>query len=159
MGCCRVMFVWQRWMIDFDICQLWYWKRLISTIIYMDNGHWRNDWYGQWTSKMFGQWTLKNLLNINNTHTRISTIVPGTNLDTSPEFLFEQCSRVSVPVSNCWCSNIGPRYLVYYYSCYYYTALRQWVIAIFWTKILGLLLFLLLLHSSSAMSNCDSLLH
>jgi len=57
-------------------------------------------WYGQWTSKMFGQWTLKNILNID-THTRISTIVPDTNLDTYPEFLFEQCSKVPVPVSNC----------------------------------------------------------
>ena len=51
-------------------------------------------WYGQWTSKMFGQWTLKNMLNIDNTYTRISTIVPDTYLDTSPEFLLEQCSRV-----------------------------------------------------------------
>ena len=46
--------------------------------------------------------------------------------DTYPEFLIEQCPRVSVPVSNCWCPNIELRYLVYYY----YTALRQWVIAI-----------------------------
>ena len=33
-------------------------------------------WYGQWTSKMFGQWTLKNMLNVDDTYTRISTIVP-----------------------------------------------------------------------------------
>ena len=58
-------------------------------------------WYGQWTSKMFGQWTLKNMLNVDNTYTRISTIVPDAHLDTYPEFLIEQCSRVSVPVSNC----------------------------------------------------------
>jgi len=58
-------------------------------------------WYGQWTSKMFGQWTLKNILNIDDTHIRISTIVPNANLDTYPEFLVEQCSKVSVPVSNC----------------------------------------------------------
>ena len=58
-------------------------------------------WYGQWTSKMFGQWTLKNILNIDDAHIRISTIVPDANLDTYPEFLIEQCSEVSVPVSNC----------------------------------------------------------
>jgi len=58
-------------------------------------------WYGQWTSKMFGQWTLKSIWNIDDAHTRISTIVPETNLDTNPEFLIEQCSKVSVPVSNC----------------------------------------------------------
>ena len=60
-----------------------------------------NNLFGQWTSKMFGQWTLKNILNIDNTHTRISTIVPGANLDTNPEFLIEQCSKVPVPISNC----------------------------------------------------------
>ena len=37
-----------------------------------------NDLYEQWTSKMFDQWTLKNMLNIDNTYTRISTIVPDT---------------------------------------------------------------------------------
>jgi len=58
-------------------------------------------WYGQWTSKMFGQWTLKNILNIGDTRTRISTIVPEAHLDTYPEFLIEQCSRVPVPISNC----------------------------------------------------------
>ena len=58
-------------------------------------------WYGQWTSKMFGQWTLKNVLNIGDTYMRIPTIVPDTYLDTYPEFLFEQCSRVSVPASSC----------------------------------------------------------
>ena len=47
-------------------------------------------WYEQWTSKMFGQWTLKNMLNINDAYTRISTIVPDTYLDTYPEFLIEQ---------------------------------------------------------------------
>jgi len=50
---------------------------------------------------MFGQWTLKNMLNIDDTHTRISTIVPDANLDTSPEILIEQCSKVPVPISNC----------------------------------------------------------
>ena len=64
-------------------------------------GQWTlKTWYGQWTSKMFGQWTLKNMLNIDDAYTRISTIVPDANLDTYPEFLFEQCSRVSVPISN-----------------------------------------------------------
>ena len=58
-------------------------------------------WYGQWTSKMFGQWTLKYMLNIGDAYTRISTIVPDTYLDTYPEFLIEQCSRVPVPISNC----------------------------------------------------------
>ena len=82
-------------------------------------------WYGQWTSKMFGQWTLKNILNID-THTRISTIVPDTYLDTYPEFLIEQWFEVPIPDSNCYCSNIELRYLVYcYYSCYYYTVPRQ----------------------------------
>ena len=78
-------------------------------------------WYGQWTSKMFGQWTLKNMLNIVDAYTRISTIVPDTYLDAYPEFLFEQCSRVPVPDSNYYCSNIELRYLVYYY----FTAPRQ----------------------------------
>ena len=45
-------------------------------------------WYGQWTSKMFGHWTLKNILNIDDVQTRISTIFPDTYLDTYPEFLF-----------------------------------------------------------------------
>jgi len=58
-------------------------------------------WYGQWTSKMFGQWTSKNMLNIDDARTRISTIVPDANLDTYSEFLVEQCSRVPVPISNC----------------------------------------------------------
>ena len=58
-------------------------------------------WYGQWTSKMFGQWTLKSILNIDDAHTRISTTVPDTNLETSPEFLIEQCCKVPVPISNC----------------------------------------------------------
>ena len=39
---------------------------------------------------MFGQWTLKNMLNIDDAYTRISTIVPDTYLDTYPEFLIEQ---------------------------------------------------------------------
>ena len=124
-GCCRVVFVWQHWMIDFDIDHLWYWKWLISTMIYMDNGHWRNGWYEQWTSKIFGQGTLTNILNTDNVHTRISAIVPDTNLDTYPQFLIEQCSEGPVPVSNCWCSNVGPRY----FACYYYTAPQQSVIA------------------------------
>ena len=78
-------------------------------------------WYGQWTSKMFGQWTLKNVLNVDNTYTRISTIVPDAYLDTYPEFLIEQWFEVPIPDSNCYCSNIELRYLVYYY----YTAPRQ----------------------------------
>jgi len=60
-----------------------------------------NNLYGQWTLKMFGQWTLKNILNIDDAQTRISTIVPDTNLDTYPEFLIEQCFEVPVPDSNC----------------------------------------------------------
>ena len=72
-------------------------------------------------NKLYGQWTLKNMLNIDNTYTRISTIVPDTYLDTYPEFLIEQYSRVPVPDSNYYCSNIELRYLVYYY----YTALQQ----------------------------------
>ena len=83
-------------------------------------------WYGQWTLKMFGQWTLKNMLNIDDAYTRISTIVPDTYLDTHPEFLIEQWFEIPVPDSNCCCSNIELRYLVYYYyTYYYYTALRQ----------------------------------
>ena len=37
-----------------------------------------NNLFGQWTSKMFGQRTLKNMLNVGDTYTRISTIVPDT---------------------------------------------------------------------------------
>ena len=48
---------WQHWMVNIEI---------------------GNGWYGQWTSKMFGQWTLKNVLNIGDAYTRISTIVPDT---------------------------------------------------------------------------------
>jgi len=70
-------------------------------------------WYGPWTSKIFGQWTLKNILNIDDAHTRISTIVPDTNLDTYPEFLIEQWFEIPVPDSNYCCSNIELRYLVY----------------------------------------------
>jgi len=43
----------------------------------------------------------ENILNVNDDHTRISTIVPDTNLDTNPEFLIEQCSEVLVPDSHC----------------------------------------------------------
>ena len=128
----------KHWLLPSYVCltalndRLWYWSTLILEMIDIDNnlygnGHWRNGWYGQWTSKMFGQWTLKNILNVDDTHTRISTIVPDTNLNIYLEFLFEQCSEVYVPDSNCWCSNIGPRYLATYY---YYTAPRQWVIAV-----------------------------
>jgi len=60
-----------------------------------------NNLYGQWTSKIFDQWTLKSILNIDDAHTHISTIVPDAHLETNPEFLIEQCSKVSVPVSNC----------------------------------------------------------
>ena len=92
---------WQHWMIDFDIDQLRYWKWLISTIIYMDNGHWRNGWYGQWISKMFGQWTLKNMLNIGDAHTRISTIVPDTypwHLPRVPNWtVFQSCLLYTSP--------------------------------------------------------------
>ena len=63
----------------------------IEDMVNMDNGH----------RRCFGQWTLKNMLNIGDAYTRISTIVPDTYLDTYPEFLSEQCSRISVPVSNC----------------------------------------------------------
>jgi len=56
--------------------QPWNWKWLISTIIYMDIEDMA--WYGQWTLKMFGQGTLKNMLNVDDTYTRISTIVPDT---------------------------------------------------------------------------------
>ena len=41
----------------------------------------------------FGQWTLKNILNIDDAHTRISTIVPDTNLDIYPEFLFDSVPK------------------------------------------------------------------
>jgi len=51
------------------------------------------DWYRQWTSKMFGQWTLMNILNIDDAHIRISIIVPDTNLDTYPEFLFDSVPK------------------------------------------------------------------
>jgi len=64
------------------------------------DGYIDNNLYGQWTSKMFGQWTLKNIWNIDDAYTRISTIIPDAHLDTNPEFLFEQCSRASVPISN-----------------------------------------------------------
>ena len=72
-------------------------------------------------NNLFGQWTLKNMLNIDDAYTRISTIVPDTYLDTDPEFLIEQWFEVPIPDSNCYCSNIELRYLVYDY----YTALRQ----------------------------------
>jgi len=58
-----------------------------------------NNLYGQWTLKMFDQWTLKNMLNIDDAYTRISTIVPDTYLDTYPEFLIEQWFEVPVPDS------------------------------------------------------------
>jgi len=69
-------------------------------------------WYGQWTSKMFGEWTLKNILNDDDNHIRIFTIVPDASLDTYPEILIKQCSRVSVPVDvqtldqNTWSATI-----------------------------------------------------
>ena len=50
---------------------------------------------------MFGQWTLKNVLNVGDAYTRISTIVPDTHFDTDPEFLIEQSFEVPIPVSNC----------------------------------------------------------
>ena len=89
-------------MIDIDDNLYGQWT--LKTWLGMDNGH----------RRCFGQWTLKNMLNIDDTYTRISTIVPDASFDTSPEFLFEQCSRVPVPDSNYYCSNIELRYLVYY---------------------------------------------
>ena len=65
------------------------------------NGYIDNNSYGQWTSKMFGQWTLKNIWNIDDAYTRISTIVPNAYPDTYPEFLIEQWFDVPIPDSNC----------------------------------------------------------
>ena len=50
---------------------------------------------------MFSQWALKNMLNIDDAYTRISTIVPDTYLDTDPKFLIEQWFEVPIPDSNC----------------------------------------------------------
>ena len=104
---------WQHWMINFDIGNDWDRQWLIWTMDIEDMA---------W----FGQWTLKNMLNVGDPYTRISTLVPDTYLDTYPEFLIEQWFEVPIPDSNCYCSNIELRYLVYYY----YSAPRQWVIAI-----------------------------
>ena len=90
--------------------RLWYWSTLVLEMVDIDN-----NLYGQWTSKMFGQWTLKNMLNVDDTHTRISTIVPDTYLDTYPEFLIQQWFEAPVPDSNYCCSNVELRYLVYCY--------------------------------------------
>ena len=49
------------------------WSTLVLEMVNIDN-----KLYGQWTSKMFGQWTLKNMLNVDDAYTRISTIVPDT---------------------------------------------------------------------------------
>ena len=76
-------------MVDLDNNLFGQWT--LKTRLGMDNGH----------RRCFGQWTLKNMLNVDDAYTRISIIVPDTHLDTSPEFLFEQCSRVPVPISNC----------------------------------------------------------
>jgi len=112
------LIVWQHRMIDFDIDQLWYWKWLISTIIYMDNGHWRY--------LVNGRWRIYWILMVYRHIYPLLFLIPRSWLDTNPEFLIEQYPEVLVPDSNCWCSNIGPRY----FSCYYYTAPQQSVIAI-----------------------------
>ena len=122
--CCRVVYVWQNWMIDFNIDQLWYWKWLISTIIYMDNGHWRHGLV--WTMDIEDIWLMDVEEYIEYWWCPYRYIHYWSWLETSPEFLIEQCSEVPVPVSNCWCSTVGPRYL----ACYYYTATQQSVIAI-----------------------------
>ena len=105
-GCCRVMFVdsieWSTLMLEM----------VISTIICLDNGHWRICWILMMPIRVY------------------PLLFQIPTLDTYPEFLIEQCSRVPIPDSNCYCSNIELRYLVYCYSCYYYTAPRQWVIMI-----------------------------
>ena len=50
---------------------------------------------------MFWLMDIEEYVIIDNTYTRISTIIPDTYLDTDPEFLIEQYSRVSVPASSC----------------------------------------------------------
>ena len=100
--------------IDNDLYEQW----TLKTWLGMDNGHRRCLVNGHWRIC----WTLMMPIRVYPLLFQIPT------LDTYPEFLIEQCSRVSVPVSNCWCPNIELRYLVYGYSCY--SAPRQWVIAI-----------------------------
>ena len=63
----------------------------IEEMVGMDNGH----------RRCYGQWTLKNMLNVDDTYTRISTIVPNAYPDTYPEFLIEQWFEVPIPDSNC----------------------------------------------------------
>ena len=49
-GCCRVMFV------DSIEWSNWYWKWMISTIIYSDNGHWRHGLV--WTMDIEDVWLM-----------------------------------------------------------------------------------------------------
>jgi len=120
--------------------QLWYWSTLVLEMVDIDND-------------LYGQWTLKTWVGMDNGHRRylvnehwriywilmmsihiylllflIPTLFLRSWLETSPEFLIEQCSEVPVLDSNCWCSNVGPRHLAY--CCCYYTAPQQSVIAI-----------------------------
>ena len=127
--CCNTHLVQhlKHWLLPSYVCltalndQLWYWKWLRSTMVNMDNGHRRCLVNGHWRIC----WMLIIPIRVYPLLFQIPTP------DTYPEFLIEQCSRVSVPVSNCWCPNIELRYLVYdYCSYYYYSAPRQWVIAI-----------------------------
>ena len=118
---------WQHWIINFEIGNGWYrqqviWSMDIEDMVNMSNGHRRCLVNGHWRIC----WILVMLIRVYPLLFQIPT------LDTYPEFLIEQWFEVSIPDSNCYCSNIELRYLVYYcYTFYYYyTAPRQWVIAI-----------------------------
>ena len=116
---------WQHWMINFgdgngSYRQWFIWTMDIEEMVGMDNGHRRCLVNGHWRIC----WLLMMPIRVYPLLFQIPT------LDTYPEFLIEQCPRVSIPASNCGCPNIELRYLVYYYSYYYYSASRQWVIAI-----------------------------
>jgi len=124
----------KHWLLPSSICltalddRLWYWSTLILEMVDIDNN-------------LYGQWTLKTWVGMDNGHRRylvngrwriywtlmmyihvypLLFLIP--TFETSPQFLIEQCSEVPVPVSNCRCLNIGPRYLACSYYCYYYTA-------------------------------------
>jgi len=133
----------KHWLLPSYICltalndRLWYWSTLILEMVDIDNN-------------LYGQWTLKTWLGMDNGHRRCLvnghwriywilmmpiyvypllfliptlTLTQSSYLNSGSKFQFLTVIAVV--------QNIGLRYLVYcYYTYYYYTAPRQWVIAI-----------------------------
>jgi len=127
----------RHWLLPSYVCltalddRLWYWSTLVLEMVNVNNN-------------LYGQWTLKTWLGMDNGHRRC--LVNGWCLYAYIHY-YSRC----LP----WHLSRVPIWTVFQSFCSY----QQLLMLKHWTKILGLLLLFLLLHSSTAMSNYDSLLH